>query len=179
MQEQQIFISYAHIDKSDALYVSSIIDNAIFTSVKNPGKSSLYDRLTLGTTLTLMSLFSSRKKATEIRDLQSTLFDEYLDIKLKAWMDEEIPAGANWHTEIQEAIKNCVGLILLVPSSVSSNVAIECGIAITLQKKIIPITRSTDDLYSYNLNQFQALRWPDYSKEWEAQLTTATKRIFD
>jgi hypothetical protein len=67
--------------------------------------------------------------------------------KLKAtgviiWMDQrDIPAGAPWDRSVEDALKNCARvLVILTPASVSSaNVMDEVSYALDKGKMIIPV----------------------------------------
>jgi TIR domain len=199
----RLFISYAHVDKSDALYVRSIIESISFQfyePVEISGKTiattgtiaGVLGTLALPNVVPLLAasfgvsyLFSSREEKEHtkwlIREAKRRVEKRLstTEIKLMAWMDNDISIGDDWYSEIQSAIETSDAFVLLVPDVASVNVGIECGIAVTYKKKIILIARSVDHLSRYNLSQQQALTWPDSGEEWKttfAETLVATSK---
>lgn len=154
----QLFISYAHEDKADAQFVRNVI-NQTSRSLTAGEKA-----------LAITTVVASPLKLAALKVRGKSMLD---DAQFTAWMDVDIAAGADWNKKIEQAIKNCAAFVVLVPRSPSPSVAIECGVAMTKKKSVIPITRSMSDLASYQLGRFQALAWPDHTADWTNKLRTA------
>ena len=154
----QLFISYAHEDKADAQFVRNVINQ---TSRSLTAQEKAWAVAYVAASPLKLAVMKARRKSM------------LGDVAFTAWMDVDIAAGADWNKQIEQAIKNCAAFVVLIPSAPSSSVAIECGVALTKKKNVIPITRSMSDLGSYQLGRFQALPWPDHTVDWTNKLRTA------
>ncbi|MGH2487935.1 MAG: hypothetical protein ACRDHE_18190 [Ktedonobacterales bacterium] len=99
------------------------------------------------------------------------------DVWFTTWMDEDIVAGNDWNAQIEQAIKASVGFVVLVPSTISPSIAIECGIATAQKLSVIPIAKSVNDLAAYQLGRFQALSWPENNTTWINRLRTSVVEV--
>lgn len=210
MSEVQVFISYAHVDRSDALYVRGVVDGATTTHLSrtkllldramavaedsyhdvarshpevdryiSPLASAAADFGRKLKDVAATSMETARQRNQQIPQLTDgePKPPNSREVTLRSWMDEDIPAGADWNTTIQDAIKRSAVFVILVPQSVSISVAFEFGIAVTAKKPIIPIAREVADMRQYNVDDRQALGWPSQSAIWNNQLIGAIGAI--
>jgi hypothetical protein len=75
------------------------------------------------------------------RPLTQLIADRFRNQGLTVWYDEHIPGGDDWYKDLINQLRRTQSILLiLTPNSIDSPfVHIECGAAIALGKKVIPI----------------------------------------
>jgi hypothetical protein len=172
MEHVRVFISYTPTDRSDALYLYSLLDGAT-TSVLPANlfsSSGVLNTMRVFLRLGLTKPGDVARGRIEREDLQS-LAEPAL---LKPWMDDEIKAGV-WRLSIQGAIEASGCFIVLVPQFVSTSVKSECWWAMQSNRPIIPVARSANDVALYDLRRYHALPWPSRQDEWVRDLLEAVQ----
>jgi hypothetical protein len=92
-------------------------------------------------------------------DIAVSLKERLLSRGIVVWRDvDDIPAGANWDWEIQEAICRCTHVVFVATSASvkSENVNDELGFARTKGKTIVPLMFDQSDL-PLRIHRSQAL----------------------
>lgn len=177
----QVFISYAHEDEPEALYVRSIIDGSQWTKEGRGIVGSMKDNASQ--VMQGDSTPARWKAAGRLAALAALAVSvgvqagRQYTIQAQAWIDKDIPVGTDWNEEIKKAITQSQVVVVLAPNFLAGYVALECGIALGKQKAVVPIARSIGDLQSYNLQQYQALPWPAHSPDWENTFRQALGRL--
>lgn len=158
----QLFISYAREDKADARFVRGLIDQ-----MSRPQTSQEKAALVVATVV-LSGAWAAIRKGRQ---------PGFSEVQYTTWMDEDIVAGADWNAQIEQAIRQSAGIVVLVPTAISPGVAIECGIALAQKKSVIPIVRSANDLTAYQLGRYQALPWPENNAAWINKLRASVIEV--
>lgn len=114
----------------------------------------------------------SRKDRDTAAKISQSLRSKGVDV----WRDEDnIPAGANWDKEIENAIKNCSHVVFIAtPNSVASeNVQDEISLALSQKKNIIPVIFGTCEL-PFRIHRAQ---WIDFRGDYEGSLAILLKSL--
>lgn len=92
------------------------------------------------------------------------------------WRDrEDIPAGANWDHEIEQAIRACTHFLLIAsPQAVESkNVLDELGLALDKEKPVFPVLVKDCDLPM----RVRRAQWVDFRQNYEAGLRQLAEHL--
>jgi hypothetical protein len=93
------------------------------------------------------------------------LRDQLNEAGFSVWHDEDIDGGQNWFKTITEEIRKC-RVLLVVISAESANsqfVALECGMALALNKHLIPLSIDTNVATLSYIKHIQSIPYKDDS----------------
>ena len=108
------------------------------------------------------AFISYSHKDERFADVVAQVLDRYF---YSFWRDKEsIPPGRSWRDAIIDGVKSCEVFLVIVPRERSVRVALECGMAMGLDKPIIPMGNDMAALAEYGLDHLQALRIARYDE---------------
>lgn len=121
----------------------------------------------------LRCFVSYSRKDSELVD---RLVSDLRAASVQTWRDkDDIPAGANWDREIEQAIRECTHLLLVAsPDSVASeNVMDEVSLAINTEKTVVPVMIADCDLPM----RVHRAQWVDFRPDYEQGMAKLLQRL--